>query len=94
MSLAEWTRSSSRVSVVANVSGAKSLRTAGEVVVGAVVVTSTVVEVGTDVDDAGGAVGSLDEFVDDPQPTSSSPVATSATALNVPPVRPASMPGD
>ena len=54
-----------------------------------VVVAPTVVEIGTDVDVAGGAVGSLDEFVaDDPQPTSSSPAATSATALNVPPVRP------
>ena len=76
---AERTRSSSSASVGTNVSGAKSLRTAVVVVV--VVVTPTVVGIGMEVDVNPGAVRALDAFVpDDPQPTSSSPDATNATA--------------
>ena len=65
--------------MAANASGPNSLRTVAVVVV---VVTSTVDEVGTDVDVAGGAVGALDVSVpEDPQPTSSNPPTTSATAF-------------
>jgi len=89
------TRSSRSASVASKVSGAKTLRTV--VVAVAAVVTPTGVEVGMGDDVAAGAVGLVESFIaDDPQPTSSSPDATNATAhldtmVNVPPPnRPAS----